>query len=156
MKRKLKIAVLTVLVLFIAIQFYQPTMNKDGGKPYETDFDRTYNVPADIQQMLRASCYDCHSNNTNYAWYDYIQPARFFVEDHIKEGKEDLNFNEWGAYSQRKQERLLASIKKQIEMRKMPLRSYIAIKKNKELSDTDIDIIANWLDKTITNAAQKL
>lgn len=99
---------------------------------------------------------DCHSNNTDYTWYDYIQPTRFFVEAHIKEAKYALNFNEWGNYSKRKQERLLASIKKQIETKKMPLASYVSMKKDAALSDDDIKTIADWLDSTITNAAQKL
>jgi len=156
MKRKLKIATWIALILFVAIQFYQPQMNKDGGKVYATDFMQAYNVPADMQRMLKTSCYDCHSNNTTYAWYDYIQPARFFVEQHIREAKEELNFNEWGNYAKRKQVRLLESIKKQIETKKMPLPSYIQMYEEARLSDTDIKSIAGWLKQAIATAEQTL
>ena len=61
---------------------------------------------------LQTTCYDCHSNNTNYRLYSYIQPARFFMEEHIKDGKKDLNFNEFVRYSKRKQENKLEAIVK--------------------------------------------
>ena len=111
MKKVLKIILAIVLFIFIAIQFYQPALNVDKGQVYTTDFTQFYKMPVQVKAMFQTSCYDCHSNNTNYVWYDYIQPARALVESHIKNAKEDLNFNEWGKYSNRKQERLLNSIK---------------------------------------------
>jgi len=143
---------LIVFVLFAAIQFYQPPLNKDGGKTYETDFLKVYSAPAAIGQLFKASCYDCHSNNTNYLWYDYVQPARLLVENHISEAKEALNFNEWANYSPRKQERLLASVSKQIENKKMPLSSYTWMHKDAALSDKEIKTITGWLEHVITNA----
>lgn len=94
----------------MAIQFYQPALNLDRGQVYTTDFTQSYKMPVEVKTMLQTSCYDCHSNNTNYVWYDYVQPARSMVENHIKNAKQNLNFNEWGNYSNRKQERLLNSI----------------------------------------------
>ncbi|MFH6943418.1 heme-binding domain-containing protein [Flavobacterium sp.] len=44
---------------------------------------------------MQTSCYYCHSNNTQYPRYFYIQPARLFMESHIPQGKKDLNFSEW-------------------------------------------------------------
>ncbi len=45
------------------------------------------NVPKKNQNKLQVSCYDCHSNNTAYPWYNKIQPVAWFLEDHIKNGK---------------------------------------------------------------------
>lgn len=145
MKRVLKIMLTIVLFIFIAIQFYQPALNVDKGQVYTTDFTQVYKMPIEVKAMLQTSCYDCHSNNTNYVWYDYIQPARTFVENHIKNAKQDLNFNEWGTYSNRKQERLLNSIKEQIETKQMPLSSYTIMHKKAKLNDEQIKVLTNWL-----------
>lgn len=145
MKRVLKIILAIVLFIFIAIQFYQPALNVDKGQVYTTDFTQVYKMPVEVKAMFKTSCYDCHSNNTNYVWYDYIQPTRALVENHIKDAKKDLNFNEWGTYSNRKQERLINSIKEQIETKKMPLSSYTIMHKKAKLNDKQIKVLTNWL-----------
>ena len=145
MKRVLKIMLTIVLFIFIAIQFYQPALNVDKGQVYTTDFTQVYKMPVEVKAMFQTSCYDCHSNNTNYAWYDYVQPARALVENHIKNAKQDLNFYEWCTYSNRKQERLLNSIKEQIETKQMPLSSYTIMHENAKLNDEQIKVLTNWL-----------
>ena len=145
MKKVLKIILAIVLFIFIGIQFYQPALNVDKGQVYTTDFTQVYKMPIEVKAMLQTSCYDCHSNNTNYVWYDYVQPMRALVENHIKNAKEDLNFNEWDTYSNRKQERLLNSIKEQIETKQMPLSSYTMMHKNTKLNDEQIKVLTNWL-----------
>jgi biopolymer transport protein ExbD len=145
MKKVLKIILAIVLFIFIAIQFYQPALNVDKGQVYTTDFTQVYKMPVEVKAMLQTSCYDCHSNNTKYVWYDYIQPARAIVENHINNAKEDLNFNEWGNYSNRKQERLLNSIKEQIETKQMPLSSYTLMHKDAKLNYEQIKTLTDWL-----------
>lgn len=145
MKQILKRILVFVLFLFIAIQLYQPAFNIDKGNAATKDFIRVYKMPAEVQTLFRNSCYDCHSNNTDYVWYDYIQPVRSVVESHIKEAKNDLNFNEWETYSNRKQERLLNSIKEQIVNRHMPLSSYTLMHRKAKLSDDEIKTMTEWL-----------
>lgn len=148
MKKALKITGAMLLLVFIAVQFYQPSPNADKGQVYTTDFTQTYpEMPDEVKTAIRTSCYDCHSNNTNYEWYDYIQPARSLVEKHIKDGKENLNFSEWDTYSERKQKRLITSIKKQIETKKMPMSSYTLMHKDAQLNDHQIKTLAQWLKK---------
>ena len=147
MKKVLKIILTIVLFIFIGIQFYQPALNVDKGQVYTTDFTQAYKMPVQVKAMFQTSCYDCHSNNANYVWYDYVQPMRALVENHIKNAKEDLNFNEWGIYSNRKQERLLNSIKEQIETKQMPLSSYTIMHKKAKLNDEQIKVLTNWLKK---------
>ncbi len=145
MKQILKRILVFVLFLFIAIQLYQPAFNIDKGKVVTKDFTRVYKMPAEVQTLFRNSCYDCHSNHTDYVWYDYIQPARELVENHIKEAKDDLNFSEWETYSNRKQERLLNSIRQQIVNRQMPLSSYTLMHRKAKLSDDEIKAMTEWL-----------
>lgn len=133
------------------MQLYQPARNESYEQVNTANFTTVYQVPKNVETILRTSCYDCHSNNTNYPLYSYIQPARFFMESHIKEGKENLNFNEWGNYSSRKQSNKLDRITNQIKFNEMPLSSYTLIHKNAVLSETQKNLVINWINSQLTN-----
>lgn len=130
------------------MQLYQPARNESYEQELTANFTTMYDVPKNVETTLRTSCYDCHSNNTNYPLYSYMQPARFFMEEHIKDGKKDLNFNEFGKYSKRKQDNKLEAIVKQIKSDEMPLASYTLIHKNAILTPTQKEEIINWIEKT--------
>ena len=57
----------------------------------------------------------------------------WFLENHIKEGKAELNFNEWKNYSDRRKNSKLRSIIKQIENGEMPMDSYTLIHRGAKL-----------------------
>ena len=129
---------------FIVIQFFPTTLNERDTVP-QSDFMVENQVPATIKNRLQVSCYDCHSNNTDYPWYSKIQPAAWYLEDHIQEGKDELNFNEWAEYSDRRKNSKLRSIISQIEEDKMPLDSYTLIHKDAILSDEDKRVIIDYM-----------
>ena len=56
------------------------------------DITRVHQVPEQVAGILKTSCYDCHSNHTYYPWYARIQPVAIWLNDHIEEGKGELNF----------------------------------------------------------------
>jgi len=126
------------------IQFFPITLNESDTVP-QSDFMVVNQVPATIKNRLQVSCYDCHSNNTDYPWYSKIQPAAWYLEDHIQEGKDELNFNEWAEYSDRRKNSKLRSIISQIEEDKMPLDSYTLIHRDAILSDEDKRVIIDYM-----------
>lgn len=128
----------------VVIQFFPIILNESDYVP-QSDFMVENQVPATIKNRLQVSCYDCHSNNTDYPWYSKIQPAAWFLEDHIQEGKDELNFNEWVTYSDRRKNSKLRSIISQIEEDKMPLDSYTLIHKDAILSDEDKRMIIDYM-----------
>jgi hypothetical protein len=65
------------------MQLYRPARAIDYEAVSVMHFTNTY-VPANVESILQNSCYDCHSNNTNYPWYSNIQPIRMFMDSHIK------------------------------------------------------------------------
>lgn len=134
--------------IFLLIQLYQPVRNLDYERVLPIHFTKMYKVPSDINAILQTSCFDCHSNNTHYPWYSYIQPARMLLDNHIKEGKENLNFSEFGNYSKRKQENKLERIIKQVESDEMPLSSYTLIHRNAILTKENKALLINWIEKT--------
>lgn len=135
------------LIIFLLMQLYQPARNENYEPVSAANFTSVYTVPENIKTVLSTSCYDCHSNNTNYPWYSSVQPARFFMESHIKEGKENLNFDEFGSYSKRKQRSKLESMVEQIEENKMPLKSYILMHKKAKLTARQKKEVMDWISK---------
>lgn len=146
MKKNIKKIVLIGGVIFLLIQLYQPVRNINKEPDLTANYTNVYTVPKNVQTIFRTSCYDCHSNNTNYPWYSNIQPVRYFMEEHIRDGKADLNFDEFGSYSKRKQKSKLESISKQIKSKQMPLASYTLIHRNANLSNNQKEEIINWIN----------
>lgn len=148
--RIVKIIVLVLLVAFVGIQFIPAERNQSDTVP-STDFMLVNNVPETIQKKLQVSCYDCHSNNTQYPWYNKIQPAAWFLEDHIKEGKDELNFNEWDDYSDRRKNSKLKSIINQIKDDEMPLDSYTLIHTDAKFSEAEAEEMINFITQLKDN-----
>ena len=148
--KSFKIILLVLLIVFVGIQFV-PTKRNQSAEIQDTDFMLVNSVPQNINNTIQTSCYDCHSNNTSYPWYNKIQPVAWLLETHIVEGKTELNFSEWDNYSKRRKKSKLKSIISQIEDNKMPLSSYTLIHKNANLSDNQKKEIIDWISKTIKN-----
>lgn len=144
MSRKI-VAVIALLIILAAIQFVQPPRNRNN-EVSKTGIVSVVNVPADIQLILKSSCYDCHSDNTRYPWYAAIQPGAWWMASHIKEGKAELNFDQFGSYSKRRQLSKLKAIKGSIEDESMPLASYTFIHREADLSNTEQIRLKNWIE----------
>ena len=121
--RLFKKILLALSIVFVLVQFIPRDINKSH-QILSTDFTKIYTVPEDVKSILQQACYDCHSNNTSYPWYSNIQPFRFLLDKHIKEGKEELNFSNYGSYSLRRQQNKLKSIEESLKKGTMPLKSY--------------------------------
>ena len=144
--RHIKKVLLILLVVLVGIQFI-PTKRNQNQQVLESDISKTFTLPAEIQTIFKNSCYDCHSNNTNYPWYNKIQPVSWLLENHIKKGKKELNFSEFGSYSKRKQKNKLKSIKSQVIDDEMPMFTYTLIHKKAKLTESDKKLIKNWANQ---------
>jgi len=106
-------------------------------------------VPADVQAILKKACYHCHSNNTHYPWYVNIQPVGLYLGHHIEEGKDELNFNQFGDYSAKRQRNKLKAIVEQIRDGEMPLPSYMLLHKEARLTAAEKTAITKWVENTL-------
>lgn len=136
--------VISILIIVVGIQFIQPVANKSSSIERTFDITRQFPVPSRVQAILENSCYDCHSNNTKYPWYAKIQPGAWWLASHIKNGKAELNFSEFGKYSARKQRSKLKGIGSSIKDGSMPLPSYTWLHKNAILDEEEKRLIINW------------
>ncbi len=133
-----------LLALFAIVQFINPDKNESEFVP-ESDFITLEQPPQHLADIIKTSCYDCHSNNTIYPWYDRITPVNFWVDGHIEHGKGHLNFSEWNKYSSKKKAHKLDEFIEMIEDKEMPLESYTLTHQDTKLSDADIAALTNWV-----------
>jgi hypothetical protein len=146
MKRGKKI-LLVLAVVLVLIQFIRPA--KNAGRPDgPADITKQFAVPENVGAVLKNSCYDCHSNYTRYPWYANIQPLGWWLADHIKEGKAELNFSAFASYSKRRQLSKLKGIYGSVKDGSMPLWSYRLIHRDEKLSDQEKQMLMNWAEKT--------
>lgn len=137
---------LALLFVFIAMQFIHPAQNKSTADQ-PGDFIQQFNVPANVTGILKTSCYDCHSNNTRYPWYANVQPFGWLLANHIKEGKRELNFSEFGSYPKRRQTSKLKVIAGSVKDGSMPLSSYALIHGDAKLNDSEKQLLIDWFTK---------
>lgn len=81
---------------------------------------RPLQAPAAVDAVLRAACYDCHSNETKWPWYSYIAPISWQIAHHVEEGRRELNFSDWGSYRVEKQDSMMEEIMEVVDKGEMP------------------------------------
>ena len=97
-KRKtLKRILIVLLIVFVLIQFFRIDKSHPKIRKYQ-DFISITKPPAEIENLLRNACYDCHSYETEYPWYAEVAPVSWWLDHHVEEGREHLNFSTWGKY----------------------------------------------------------
>jgi hypothetical protein len=143
MKKILKLLGWSLLIALIVLQFFPP--GKNEGPAYSghrlTD---SYKVPEDVQEILDMSCYDCHSNTTRPMFYMHIQPVGYWIMHHVEEGKDELNFDEFGTYTLRRQYHKLEEIVETVNEGEMPLSSYTLIHNDASLNEAQRKALTGW------------
>jgi hypothetical protein len=138
-----KAIILVAMVILIVIQFFHPSRNVSN-KQSPSDIAAVYGVPSNVETILKKACNDCHSNNTRYPWYANIQPVAWWLKNHIREGKRELNFNEFGSYRISKQYHKLESMIHEVKEGDMPLGSYTIIHTDARLTDDEKKTLNEW------------
>ncbi len=127
----------------LLIQLFRPTKNV----AVDTDQNDTgfpLNIPKEVETILTRSCYDCHSNNTNYLWYHEIAPVSWLIASHVKNGKKHLNFDAWKKYNKEQKVSIFEDFRNEIEHNKMPMASYVLMHHEAQLSQDDKTLLLDW------------
>lgn len=133
-----------LLIILVGIQFIRTDQDIIEYQAAD-DFLVQTNAPENIRSLLKASCYDCHSNTTTRTWYGEIAPVSWYINDHINEGKKELNFSTWGAYKLKSKKHKLEEAWEEIEKGKMPLEDYLRLHDDASLSEEEQKLIIKWL-----------
>lgn len=109
-----------------------------------------WNLP-ETRMLAQRACFDCHSNETRWPAYSTIAPGSWLIQRDVDEGREDLNFSEWGrSYEEAKE------AAGSVEKGKMPPSYYVALHPEARLDSSQIKALAAGLQATIgSNTAAK-
>ena len=140
----LKKIFLVLVVIFVLIQLYRPEKNTSS-ETLPTDFLVVTKANKTVASMIKTSCYDCHSNNTNYAWHTEIAPISWWIAHHVEEAKEELNFSEWGSFSDKRKAKKIKEMIEELEEREMPLKTYLPMHPEAKLSDNQLNELLTWV-----------
>ena len=148
MRKPFKVAAIAIVIGFITLQFFGIDKTNPPIVHSET-LEATVAVPPDVALIMGRSCNDCHTNKTIYPWYANIQPAGWFVKDHIDEGKRKLNLSKFNTFDTKKKIKKLEEICEQVESSEMPLPSYLWIHRYAVLSENERKAICDWTKQAI-------
>ncbi len=98
-------------------------------------------VAPEVEAVLRRACYDCHSNETAWPWYSRVAPVSWWLADHVKDGREDLNFTAWQGSGSPQQLKKLAKVPKEIAKGKMPPWYYRLAHAGARLTPADVALL---------------
>jgi hypothetical protein len=143
--RVLKWLLIIGVVCLVIAQFLGPA--KTNPASYATQsIEARLQVTPQVAAILDRSCNDCHSNKTRWPWYSNVAPVSWFVIDHVNEGRENINFSEWGKYSQRDNDSLLRQMCREVRAGVMPLSSYTPLHPGSKLSAEDVKTLCDWTE----------
>ncbi len=146
MKKILKYTLVALLVILIAMQFYRP----DHSVPefdVKDDFFNHVESSQEVKTLVRAACYDCHSYETQYPWYDKVAPISYWLADHVKHGRKHLNFSIWGTYPAKRSDHKLEECVEMVGETKMPLLSYTIAHSEARMSKEQRKMLVDYFDQ---------
>ena len=154
----MKKVIITIVFLFGVMQLIRPAKNIGNG-----DLSRSIEVkspmPADVKASLQKACYDCHSNTTKYPWYAEIQPVGWYLTNHVREGKQHLNFDEFLNYDANEMDEKMEEVIESQTEGWMPMDSYTLIHKEALLTVAEKNAIiayAKAIRSSIGNVNSKV
>lgn len=146
MRKILKIVIFVVIVGFVALQFFRIDQTNPPIADGET-LEAAVSVPADVSLIIGRSCNDCHSHKTIHPWHVNIQPAGWFMQDHIDHARSHLNFSIFNTYPPEKKARKLEEICEEVESARMPLPSYLWLHGDAVLTESDAKTLCDWANQ---------
>ena len=97
----------------------------------------------EAEAIARRSCYDCHSNETDWPAYSYVAPMSWLVRSDVEGGRRAMNLSEWDEDTAD----AARDADDEIEDGDMPLPNYLRIHRDAELSDEEAAVLAEALDE---------
>ncbi|MBX2892293.1 MAG: heme-binding domain-containing protein [Saprospiraceae bacterium] len=131
--------------LFVLIQLIRPDQ-KNPVIDSSVDFQNVANPPTEVLAIMKDACYDCHSFETKYPWYSKIAPVSWWLANHIAEGREHLNFSEFGKLGGEDLAEIMEEVPETVQEGEMPLPSYTwaGLHPKANLSSTQRNVLIQW------------
>ena len=94
------------------------------------------------RELAQRACFDCHSNETVWPWYSNVAPVSWLVQHDVDEGRQRLNFSEWGRGGEGEETEELYEV---IVENKMPMPNYLITHPEARLTDGEKAALADGL-----------
>jgi hypothetical protein len=140
MKKVLSILVGIGILVFVLIQFV-PFGHEHTNPP--TVSEPQWSSP-EARALVKKSCFQCHSNETDWTWYSNIAPASWLIQFDVNEGRGAFNFSDWNNNPGELDEMVGA-----IQEGEMPPIQYTLFHSNARLSDQQKQDLINALSSSI-------
>ncbi len=134
----MKRTLLIFLIVFVLMQFIRPEQSIT-----QTSKELEIKAPLEVMNILKTSCYDCHSNNVVWPSYSQIAPFSWIISSHVKNGRKALNFSIWKNYTADEKKHELKQIYRTVYA-SMPLQSYTAFHEEAVLNKKQKMLIRDW------------
>lgn len=152
MKVNFRLVLLVLVAVLLLLQLVSVDRTVPEGVEGQ-DFLVAVAAPEAIATLVKGACYDCHSYETKYPWYARVAPLSFWVQEHINEGREHLNFSTWTAYPAKKAAHKLEECYEEVEARNMPMKSYTWMHPKAQLDDAQAGALAQWFQQLYRSTA---
>jgi hypothetical protein len=130
----MKKLLIVLIIIFVGIQFIPVERTNP---PVKSEID----APAEVKNIFRRACYNCHSNETDWVWYTKIALISFLTADDVKKGRRHLNFSEWNI---NKEAKAKEAIWDEVRDEEMPPWQYKIMHSESKLTQKEKNIINNW------------
>ncbi len=145
MKRGLFVTGIAAVTIVGGIQFIRPD-RENPPEDLPVTLTESFPVPGNVKAILERSCMDCHSHRTRWPWYSSVAPASWLVAEDVREGRQHLNFSEWGSYRRARMITALNIMVSVLDNGEMPPSQYLILHPDAALSDADIDTLCAWAE----------
>jgi hypothetical protein len=112
-------------------------------------------VDEEVASILKVSCYNCHSNETEYPWYAHVAPSSWLVARDVRLAREELNFSTWQGLEMMDQLGILDDIYQEVESGEMPLEIYTVVHNSAKLDQRQRELIMAWAEDTMDVIAEE-
>src|SRR4051812_37595806 len=137
----------TVLpLLLISAGAFRPAPTNPAVAPGR-GIEASVNVPDGVRNILRRSCYDCHSSETRWPWYAGMPGIANRLESDVLQGRSTMNFSDWTGTAGRNPARAAATLSAvcvAVRQGIMPKPPYTYLHPGAKLSSADVDQLCGW------------
>ncbi len=132
-------AIVVLAILIQLVPFGRDHTNPPVVQEPNWDSQRT-------RELAVRACFDCHSNETLWPWYSNIAPISWLIYRDVLEGRERMNFSDWG--NQRGEGYEPGEVAEVILGGQMPPAYYILLHPDARLSDAEKQELIQGLQNT--------
>jgi hypothetical protein len=141
--KKILIATGVAAIVAAGGSLLHPFVTPGHSAPDQTILRGAQIDPATLAIVQRA-CQDCHSQQTQWPWYGHVAPISWLLARDVQQARLHMNLSRWQDYSSDDRLRLLSEIGSTVRNREMPLRRYVLLHPEAQLTEVERQQIYRW------------